>query len=161
MTAAQASQQPLSESLDLSGPFRLTLPNYRHAPSQPAEGLPVNSISCRVAFQFSHPPFPSASRRSAVFAPRMPVPETSVNKNHSFIFWQNYVGPPRQLFPMHSEPITHPVQHRSHNHLRLGILPPNPAHVPTAPCFRQPVFHALIFRQPPAWMIAAFVAGYG
>jgi hypothetical protein len=58
---------------------------------------------------------------------------------------QNNVRSPWQAFPVQPEPVAHPVQQRSNNHFRLGVLSPNPAHVPASALFGQPVSHTNVF----------------
>lgn len=68
----------------------------------------------------------------AVPAAAVPVPEAAMNENNSLVPRQNYVRPPGQAFPVQPEPVAHPVQQRSNNHFRLGVLAPDTAHVPTS-----------------------------
>ena len=62
----------------------------------------------------------------------MSVPETSINKNHRFVFGQNNVWFARQFADI--DPITIPPTEKfvSYKNLRLGILGPNMRHTATS-----------------------------
>ncbi len=62
----------------------------------------------------------------------MSVPETSINKNHRFVFGQNNVWFARQFADI--DPITIPPAEKlmSYKNLRLGILGPNMRHTAAA-----------------------------
>jgi hypothetical protein len=61
----------------------------------------------------------------------MPMPKTSMYKNHGLVFGQHNVGLAGQIF--HVQPVPEPVlmQKPPHQHLRLRILTPYPRHIIT------------------------------
>lgn len=50
------------------------------------------------------------------------MPKTAVNKNHSFILWQDYVRFSREVLSIDSEPKTMAVNKRSNMQFRPSIL---------------------------------------
>ncbi len=51
----------------------------------------MNFVARGVAFKFRHPPFATMRRRRAVFAAAMPMPETAVDEDGGFVFWEQNI----------------------------------------------------------------------
>ena len=76
-----------------------------------------------------YPPFSSCLRDHKVFASFVAVPETAIDKQDGFVFWEDQVGLAGQLFVVQA--VTEPLGKKilPHQHLRLGIFRADAAHV--------------------------------
>lgn len=97
-------------------------------------------VAFGVAIEFCQPPFTAVCGGCAVFATLVAMPEAAMNKNHGFVFRQNDIGTAGQFPVMQPEAIAHAVQERPDNHLRLGILTGDAAHVPASAGRCQQIF---------------------
>ena len=70
------------------------------------------------------------------------MPETAMNKHYRLMFRHHHVWLAGEFGFMQAEPEPHPVQNRTHNFLRPGILAFDPAHVPAPPRFGEGIGHA-------------------
>lgn len=61
-------------------------------------------------------------------APFVPMPEAAVDKNDRVPLWKHDVGMPRQFGRMQTVAEPQCMQVTAHDHLRLRVLRPNPAH---------------------------------
>jgi len=57
------------------------------------------------------------------------VPETAIDKNHRFVFWQNDVRATGQRFHMQAKPEASGMQRLPDENFRLGILASYCAHI--------------------------------
>jgi len=94
--------------------------------------FPVNFVILHIPVDFVNPPLSSGFRDNKIPASLVPMPKTSMNKNDSFIFWQNNVRFPRKTFNMQPIPETFREQKFPDQHFRLCITAFNAAHIVTS-----------------------------
>jgi len=119
----------------------LAFPDRDHAPTEAAQGGGVALVAGGVAFEFFAPPRPAGFWNAGVFAIPMEMPEAPVHENADPVARENNVGISRKVAAVKPEAVAHGMQHAANDHLRLGILPANPAHQATALLWTQSVCH--------------------
>lgn len=92
----------------------------------------ISAVAGGVPFKFSSPKFPSGLRQRGILAPLMSVPETAVHENNSLMFRQGNIWFSRQVLPLETETVTHPVQDRTNYSLWTCVGALDPAHVPAS-----------------------------
>jgi hypothetical protein len=91
----------------------VAFPNDNTSPPQFAERTVMQFVPGSVSFQLRHPELSPIARCRAIFATTMPMPETTVNENHRFVFRQNNIGSAWEIFSMQAEAKSHFVQERA------------------------------------------------
>ena len=74
----------------------------------------------------------------------MAMPEATVNKDNSPVFFQDYIRRPRQLPAVHAIPQPPGEKILPHNHLRLSILPLYSGHIPAPFLIRLYIRHSYL-----------------
>jgi hypothetical protein len=122
--------------------FSFALPDNDHAPAQFSEGSHVHPVAGGVAFKFGHPEPPVVGWGGAISATPVPMPEAAMHKHGQAVPGQNNIRAPGQFPAVQPESVAQAVKRRPDNPLRHRILPPDAAHIPTAPRFCQPIPHS-------------------
>lgn len=110
-------------------PVYLTLPDNKHTPAKTLQLLCHALIPFFVALYFCLPEVDVASRHPETGTAFMPVPETSVDKNHRPVLWEHHIrmsGKTSVILPV---PESHVKQILPYKDLRLGVLSVNLGHV--------------------------------
>lgn len=109
-----------------------TLPYNNYFPARFFEFTVFFLVSYSIFFKLISPESNSTFRHVGIFAVRMSMPETAVNKYGCSIFGENNIGFSRQIFPVKPESIAHPVKQGSNNQFRFCVLAFNARHVPAS-----------------------------
>ena len=105
-----------------------TFPDYNYFPSGLPAFLQFYFIPSNI-FRKLVSPFPDIRfRYVSQFTALMLVPETSMNKDYSPVFWQYNVGSSRQILSVDAEPVTITVQPASDRPLRFRVFRADSAH---------------------------------
>jgi hypothetical protein len=122
--------------------FYLTLPYDHDTPTK----FPELSLGCLVphciCYQFWFPEFQSAFWHSILRAAVL-MPETSMNKNHFFLFSENEIWSSRKLTAMKSVTESKAIDQLSNSKFRLGVTAFDAGHPLAALSWGKWVEHAL------------------
>ncbi len=129
---AQQVAQALQRQAPLAG--QRALPNNYHSPAIADETVSRMAIASRVRQNLCSPPFSPGCRQLKKGA-IMLMPETTMNENRSFPFWQDDVGRTRKLPGIQTIPKACAMQESPHGQLGTRIDPPDSRH-PKASLFR-------------------------
>jgi hypothetical protein len=92
----------------------------------------IPSIAHHIALALLCPEFRSGQGGNSAKPAFMTMPETAMNKNDSFVFWQNYIWLAGKIFSVQAKPISQGVQDRPNLHFRLRVLSSDCCHVSAA-----------------------------
>jgi hypothetical protein len=81
-----------------------TFPNRYYIPTQSRKFFGINLVSFAVGSDFINPKLCICFWRVSIFATLVPMPETAVQENYSFVFRQNNIGFSGQLWNIHAIP---------------------------------------------------------
>ena len=111
--------------------FNLTFPNAYYSPSGEFEINIVGIVTSNIHRDLMSPEINIRLWQTEILAPLMPMPKTSIDKNHSLIFSKDNIRRSRQPFVV--DTITQSPREKilPHNHLRLRIFPLYGRHIPT------------------------------
>lgn len=116
----------------------LTLPDSNYTPAIiPQRGTRLD-ITSDIGRKLTEPKL-SACFWDVCVTATMAMPKTAVYKYYGPPTRQYNIGATRQVTPMKPKPKTETVQDFSHNQLWNSVACADPAHVPTAVCFRNTI----------------------
>lgn len=101
------SAQPLSQRLKV---LSFAFPNSNYTPAQFVQFAVLPSVSADVLLKFRFPEAEVAFGRVGEPASGMTMPIATMNQDNRASARQNNVGPPRQVFPVQAESVSHPVE---------------------------------------------------
>lgn len=126
-------RQKSSQFLDkLIKVFQFAFPDNQHFPTEIEKALKMFLITNHIPIELFVPVFSIAARARRMLASRMLVPETAMDKYNFTMFGQDNIGFARQILDVQTKSITHPVDQRTDNLFRVGILSTDLCHHPAA-----------------------------
>jgi hypothetical protein len=118
----------LGKLLTVSKELQLPLPDDSDVPSLLLKGLSDPSIPRDIRCEFGLPECDPRLGCVCESAPRMPVPEASVNQKNRGMASENDIRPARKVAPMQSESIAHSMKGSPHGQLGCCIPRAYPRH---------------------------------
>lgn len=129
---APSREKPVQAFRDRLRSACLALPDHQYVPAEPFQLALLLKIAFAVSFELGPPPLGAGLGQHATSWAVVPVPETTVNLDRDPMARENDVGLAGQVAAVQAKAVPHAVEKRSHEHLRLSVLVPNPSHQLTA-----------------------------
>ena len=108
--------------------LHFAFPNHNHMPACSLQRGVFLLVPCNIAVELVPPELHVGLGHCRRLAPFVPMPEAAVDKNDRVPLWKHDVGMPRQFGRMQTVAEPQCMQVTAHDHLRLRVLRPNPAH---------------------------------
>lgn len=119
----------------------LALPNDQRIPTLLGTAAEVTGIARPVPVELCLPEIAARFWDMGKLAALMLVPEASMDEDGFPTPWECHIGAARRRLPLQAEAIAEAMQRAAHDHLGLGVGPPDASHVGASVSRGKPVGH--------------------